>query len=434
MKRGGSSLEHSQGSSYSDNSLDPIKMLNDEYGIQISQGELSEDELIQKGYRKVSLEEASRLSSALQYVPQLAANKFMQDEARTQFDSVVRNSFLIKIRPGLHLGRSHTTPGAFKGNAYDSANKLKGQADLIRNNATLTISQVPQIAANIMNAASYVCGQYFMSQVDGKLKSIHNDTQAIITFLRNAQISQIEAVEDELEDIIRHMKFIDENDARKSSFIEQLHTIQRTARHGINLSIRDINSTMTTATVDDKKEEEISQKVQSVFESLAQYYLSVNVFCTAKIIEVYLSNIEDDEEIATFQRELNKLIDEFDRCRAECIKWSNRYLNTIRSLNERNAYQNAGTLLSAILAIKNVGFISSARMINEDIDAKRQKKKQRITSMADALVNRIESSDTLRKPVNDMLNCVRLTKRETEIVQINDAFYTNVTVGICQAQ
>ena len=124
-------------------------ILAKEYGIRFYREDLPEEDLPRRGYRKATHLETERLNAVFQYAPYIAKDIYYADAIQKSFDSAVKGSFRVKIEPGLHLGQSHTTEGAFKGNLYDVNGKLKTQADWLENAAKLDVSMAPQIASSI---------------------------------------------------------------------------------------------------------------------------------------------------------------------------------------------------------------------------------------------------------------------------------------------
>ena len=100
-------------------------ILEKEYGIRVYREDLPKEDLQRRGYRKATHLEVERFNTIFQYAPYIAKDVYYADAVKKSFDSAVKGSFRVKIEPGLQLGKSHTTEGAFKGNYTIQTANLK---------------------------------------------------------------------------------------------------------------------------------------------------------------------------------------------------------------------------------------------------------------------------------------------------------------------
>ena len=91
------------------------------------------------------------------------------------------------------MAKSHGNPNAYRAVGLKNSNNQVGggNPELFKNGAVLDVSSAPQIALGVFNAASFVTGQYFMSQVNGKLAAITDGVDRIEHFLDAEQRSKL---------------------------------------------------------------------------------------------------------------------------------------------------------------------------------------------------------------------------------------------------
>ncbi len=150
-----------------------LAVLKDQYGIEITTADKSLAEINALGFRRMENTEIAQFNSVFQYGPQVLAGKAYSQSVGKAFNAAVEGSFRMKLAPGMHLAASKDTLGAFRGTGLsNSTNQVAGQAEWFKKDATLSVSNAPQIALGVFNALSMVTGQYFMSQINGKMTAL----------------------------------------------------------------------------------------------------------------------------------------------------------------------------------------------------------------------------------------------------------------------
>ena len=267
---------------------------------QIDQTEILETDLNSR-YRKLTPEELSQLNHVFQYLPNIAKDLAYNASVKNAFDNATKETYRIILDPALHLGNSQNNPGALSSNAYDINNKLKTHADLIPNNAELTISNAPQIIGQIFNVLSFITGQYFMSQINQNLLSIKSEITEVKQFLENYKNGEIRSAVMEMDEIYNHSQYIMNSEIDKYQALEQLKYIKRVSRKYLEFPKTDIEQSFNTLSNNNCK--------NSLHNSLIQYIFLVNLNCKAIIAEVFIKN-SDVTELHIYRNELNKIIED----------------------------------------------------------------------------------------------------------------------------
>ena len=410
-------------------------VLADEYDIEVFHEELSAGDLLSRGYRWATSEERQRFNMLFQYAPQIAKDSFYANEYAQIFEGAVEESYRVKIGPGLHLGSSHTTEGAFKGNLYDADNKLKGQADWILNDAKLDVSLAPQIAASAFNALSFATGQYFLSAINKNLSALEKGTEEIKRFLENLKDSEIKAAIDEMAEIARHIQYIQKDSERKKETLTRLSNIQNTSRKYISFSIKEVEAQKKSAN-DKDDSQKINDHLIAVMNTLSQYRILTDLFCQSKLLEIFLYNITDTKELILYRDELNKIVDEYIATFKGVISWINSYLDSNKTLNEKGIKQtmaSVGVVVIPIL-VGGLGLIPSSiyakRTVDDIMNYDRLQRKDKHIKYAQELVDAIDKYlPTVKEPVRSLSCYIEAAQRKFEIIKVGDNVYTDLPKG-----
>ena len=413
-----------------DNELQRI--LSNDYGITVYREEMSEENLKRRGYRKATEEEAVRLNSIFQFAPQIAKDTYYADAFQKSFKNAVKGSYRVKLEPGFHLGKSHTTPGAYKGNVYDENNTLKSQADWLINDAEIKVSNIPQIAASVFNAVSFITGQYFMVEINRTLTDLKTGTQEIRQFLENDKYSTIKATIDDLYEIIDHLQFIEKNSERRSQTINKLSTIQSIFKKYITVSQGDIELIKNNAR-DDDKGEIIKENLKKATNVLMQYRILVGVYCQSKLLELYLNNIRDIEELSKYRNELNIRVNSYFDAYSNMVVWMNSYLNENHSLNDRSIGQiltsiGAGAVPTLLGGMWGLALAPTCYDSVDDLwNTTRRLKKDSHVEYAQRLVNSVATCHSnVKAPVMNLTRYIEATRMKIEVIKIGENIYTNL--------
>lgn len=338
----------------------------------------------------------------------------------------------MKLSPGMHLAASKDTLGAFRGTGLsNSTNQVAGQAEWFKNNATLSVSNAPQIALGVFNALSIVTGQYFMSQINGKMTALKEGVDRIENFLDAAQRSKLKASCAELEDIVSRSEFIFGDLEQLRTTVDQLHAIQRTAQESIYFCQEQLKIEFSTASKEDK-DDAITRKLNVIGKYMAQYHTSVQLYSVATMLEVQLREVDDPAEIHAYQKQIKSRINGYKTDYAECSAKITQYLNENHVLNDRSFWQNVAAVASAgagVVLGGIAGLLPGARLAKKVdelfVDQRKQLKTERI-GMVEELIRPLSDETRLNAPLQVLETLEKVKSQPVEILRIGDEYYTNL--------
>lgn len=209
--------------------------------------------------------------------------------------------------------------------------------------------------------------------------------------------------------------------------------IQSTARKYSSFSQREIEQVKNETSNDDKSDS-INKYLKDITDTLMQYRILVGVYCQSKLLEIYLNNIRDAEELMLYRDELSESVDSYLCLYDDTLTWMRTYLDENHSLNNKSAGQ--------ILALIGVGAVPTVlggailgltlgracvHSVNDRMDANRQKKKNGYVEYAQNLADSVSAYHrTVKEPVTSLTKYIEATRKTTEIIKIGDSIYTNL--------
>ena len=402
-----------------------------EYGIEIIRTDLTHTDLMQNGYRKMKSDEFAQASMVLQYIPQIVTLSANNQAVNAAFKAATEGTFRISLANGLHLASSKLTPGAYRGIGLSNAtNQVAGSAELIKNNASLAIPKAPQIALGVFSALSLATGQYFMTQINGKLETIADGIDRIEQFLENSRRSELMAACQELNEQAARIEYINsEHDA--SEIITHFNSIRMAVRKHIPHYQAQIQA-LTDRMQDKDKADDIDKKIQMVATYLQEYRYAVQIVVMTKMLELRIKNVMDPDQMAMYRQEISECIEQYKADYLAGKQSCRVYLDHSRVLNKRSAVQNVATvatfaaeaLVSPVTKITGKTIIT--RNVNDSFESQRTKRKEHSIKAADELFGYIGSIDELDSPINTIDNFIEVLKNPIEIVCVNGDYYTNL--------
>lgn len=401
--------------------------MKDSYGIEFFVNELLSAELENQGYRKMSLEEFQYVEPLFKFAPQLIVDKINKVAIERAFKAATENSYKCLLDPSRHLATIKGTSEVFLGSALDNVtNQVKGQANWLKNDAVLSVSNVPNVALNTFNALSALTGQYFMAQVNAKLSDIKDGIDEIKQYIDAVKQSESEAALQELYEIIKHIQFIKKDPERTRATITQIEDIRKDVRSTINLHRNQIEKTIRSASKTDK-EDVISKNTDEIKKHMVQYKYAVYVYNLAQILKIYLNDITDVEELSIFRNEISDTVNQYKKLFDGTAVWVKKYLDVANSLNKASTMQRGILLGSGIIS----GILSrnlkvgeqTASLFNDLFKDSRKKKKEAHIVRNDKYQTQMNDMELIDSSIAVMDKYIDMAGRKAEIVSVEGECY-----------
>ena len=415
-----------------------IQEILEKNGIQIYQEDIdvSEENMKKKGYRKMSMEDVLRFTTIFQDAPEVAKDIFYNKAVQRSFNDAVKDTYRLILDPQFHLGRSHRTPSAFSGNAFDAGNHLKTVSEWMKNDSELNLSMLPEISTRFFSIASFITGQYYISQINHNIEYIKSEIEEVQQFLENDKDSKIQAVVDNLADITDHLSHIRLDPLRISTTIKAIGDIKTIAKTYISFNNKRINQEINKASSDDNLTT-IENKIKTIAKATIQYELLVEVYCHAVLMEILLSNITNKEELYLYRTKMKKVIDRYLVVLDTVQEWIKTYLENNHSLNEKSKIQKAVNVLLAgsELTISLLGkhhhnhasFKRTVASVNNLFNENRVKdRKEQINLSNGLMAPLVERQSTVEGAIEKLDNYIEVTSKELIFIKTGEVIYTNI--------
>lgn len=176
---------------------------------------------------------------ALQVLKNTSAIKEYQDTAKN-----VGQLYQAIIPKGAVLDKSRAMDGAFRGSYREVSNSIKGNANWVPvdNEAANKLAKAGAVNA-VMNVASMVVGQYYMSQINGQLEEINRGIEKIENFQKNEFKSKVYALVAEIQKTSTFQIETMENDELRNRELSHLKSLEHECAQLLgqaNLSLQEI--------------------------------------------------------------------------------------------------------------------------------------------------------------------------------------------------
>ena len=396
--------------------------LYENYGIQLDEVAIAENELVKRGFYKLPPEALAGMSAAVSFAPDVLFNAIRQKYTKTLVENAVKGTYRIiipKVLDGTYnadalcLTESKLIKGGFTTQVRTKdENHLVDLAVLDPNKAPeLLFPRAVDIAQGLFHLASFTLGQYFMLQINGKLLEIKNSLQDVMHFLENEKMSALEAAYDELQELYDHIEFIRKSEARSNSSIERLRQTIFLARKDMHFFQRQILEIKAKASAGDKRDE-VSGRVRDIIQAIMRYRLALAIFCEAKLMETYLARINDTDELSVFCNEIECATEHFIEDYRSARDWSNKYLVDHRMIGSSNSM----TFVDSI-----DGYLRK--------DEGDEKTSKPFVGMTKQMLKPFrEEPDDLYLPVKSMKNYISILQNKPEFYLNADGVYTNIPI------
>lgn len=400
-------------------------------GLKVSSNELSPTELLENGYRKMSINEVTYVEPLFKLAPQLVIDKINTATIQNAFKEATANSYKCHFdNTKYHLAKFKDCKEHYTGTLLNNdTNQICGQAHWEKNNITLSVSNIPNIALSAFNTLSVITGQYFMAQINDNLIEINSEIKVIQDYLKDKEKSELETAFQELTDIFEHLHFIQKNNNRISSTIIQLDAILKASKNLINFNIKQIDNVIKSAVSTDK-ESIITENLNRIRENLFQYRFAIYIYNSAHILKIYLNNITNVEELNLYREKLESIVEQYKSVFDQSITWSENYLNDTKALNKSNKKQillslGSGMAISFIRGqyhLSKLG-IKTAAFVNDYFDEKRKIKKNQMIITHNEYKEYMSNMQMVESTLTAINDYISTAQKNAEIVMYDNEYY-----------
>ena len=415
--------------------------ISEKIGFDVEEFAGTESDLIQRGLRKLTAEDAARVLNLFQYAPQIISNKITEGHVKASFREAVEGSFRVLMDVGAHLGNSHKTAGAFSPNTYNANNNFLRPAELIANDAVLSIPQVEQLIANAFNAASLVTGQYFMSQISASLTSLKSNVTDISDYIEDEKMSKFQSYLNQLESMARRLRFIQDDIYGRPNYAQDAEEVKRFADELMDFYKRQIEKVEKRGKLNDNKRD-IDNNGDEIIKYLLLYYQSLRMYCEGVNIGVCLERITDKDHLRVIYDEMAEKVAEYESFVSDCIKWLSHYVHNLDVLNKRTTWQNVLSIGGGIVdsGARNWAFglvgivagiprgIKTTSDIMKKFDDDIQEKKSQIIQKINSGLKSAQDIEPVQQAIETLKKYLDAAA-STEFVKIGDVVYTNMPLA-----
>lgn len=388
-------------------------------------------DLENQGYRKMPLDELKNVELLLQLAPQLLVDKIYKGAVEKAFKAATENSYKCLLDPSMHLATKKGTTDVFIGAGLDNAtNKVKGQAEWLKNDEVLSISKAPQVVLNAFNALSTVTGQYFMAQVNANLLDIKGGIDDIKQYIDAVNQSELETALQELYEIIEHIRFIMNDSERVRTTLIQINGIRTVAKKNINLYKKQIEKIIMRESFKSDKETVITKNIEELRKNMVQYHYAVYLRNLAQILIINLNNIIDVEELSLYRNEISDIVNQYKDVFDKTTKWVKHYIDETNSLNKVSKKQIslkfvfgfAGDVLGRKIGNYQLGG-QTKELVNDWFDNNRKKKKEAYNLSNQEFQSQMNGLVLIDSSISVMDRYIDMTRKKAEIVSIEGECY-----------
>ena len=332
----------------------------------------------------------------------------------------------------MHLGKSNTMPGAFKGLAfYDSNNKLAAHADWMPISADgIAVISGPQLVLGVFNIMSIATGQYYLSRINGKLTAIETGINDIIEFLEAEKRSEIIATDKILMDIYRNLEFIMGSDLERQTTSIELKRIKTESLRNAYFLKAKIEATSRKIKLTEKSEsEDLNEAFTKLEKDIPQYWCSVRSYINATILDTVISEMDYPQYLNNVKNDLESIVKQYTATNKAVDKRIDLFIKKANDLNKKKKlpkwFNNivycmpASNLWGLGLKLAGLGII----VIDKKREADSKKKKEKAIKRQKQFNKARRSLDRLEEPIQliEAYNICR--NRQVELLCTNGDAY-----------
>lgn len=339
-------------------------------------------------FAKLSDKAFERLGIILHNLPGQIANKAIEKANTKVVEEISKDAYKIIMKDGMHLAKSKTLDNAFKGLVFDSNNNLVTHADLIPITLDGSIAvQAPQLALGAFNAMSIATGQYFLSQINGKLEDLETGLSDIMDYLQMEKRCEILANDITIMNIYSNLDYILANDFERQSVSSNLKQIKRDSLSNILLLKAKIESSKDKLNLTSKsKAEDLTEVFEELNKDMPQYWCAIRGYANASVLDTIIAEMDSGEYIDNIKNDLSNIFSQYNAVIESVDNKIQIFIERVKDLNKKKKIPAAVKSLADFVPAYNLIGISvkllafGAMELDEHLEKVSKEKKKKALS------------------------------------------------------
>lgn len=321
-----------------DKDNDKTKPIVTDGGITTKSNDLAnidKKELEKKGYYKLPKEYIPYLDMFAQIVPDQLAQKMTADAANKAINELTQDAYKVVMKKGMHLGKSHNAPGAFKGMAFSKDNDLKAMPDLYKITSDgIKTPLAPQLIQGGFALMSIATGQYFLTEINNSLSFLKEGMGNVTDFLETEKKSEIEADEETLLRIYYNLGYIMENDMERLSVSTSLKSMRNKALKNIKFFRTKIEKENQKIRANSKYDT-FENACYELMKWYPQYWCAVKNYCSAYFLDTVITEMDDPDYLLHVYTDVKNQIFLYEELFSKSDERINNYIRKSKELNKK---------------------------------------------------------------------------------------------------
>lgn len=206
------------------------------------------------------------------------------------------------------------------GSAFDSNNKLIGQARWIEQDSVTQVTIMPYNPTMLFMAAT-------LMSIDKKLDNIQETQQEIIEFLEQKEKSNLKGNLDTLSDVLNNYKYNWDNEKYKTNKHILVQSIKHDAYKSIDFHQNQISEKLKKQSLL-HSDQSVKNKMKKIYSKFKDYQLALYIFSFASFIEVMLLGNFNSEYLNSISRQIESLSLKYRELYTECYNRIEGYAST----------------------------------------------------------------------------------------------------------
>jgi len=375
-------------------------------------------------YEILSNKVFGEISMVFQNIPGQLAQKTAEKAAEKTLEEVSKNAYKVVLKDGMHLAKSKSLKGAYRGLVFDSDNVLQTHADLIPISLDgSVVAKAPQLALGAFNAMSIATGQYFLSQINGKLEEIETGLSDILDYLQVEKRSEILANDITIMNVYKNLDFILDNDYERQSISAQLKQIKRESLSNFLFLKTQIESTKDKLNLTTKsKAEDLNVVFEELNKDIPQYWCTIRSHINSAVLDTVISEMDSVNYIDNLKSDLTEMALQYEGTIKSVDNKIQLFIEKAEDLNRKKKLPNAVKSVADFVPAYNLVGVGikllaySVVEIDEYIEKTSKKKKEKALGDRDDFWSACKNLEPLEESIKLLDEYKKNRNSEIELI------------------